>query len=81
MNPNQPTSRRRFLQASIALPAALSAVGGVRAAPAAPAAKADTATVLPRRKLGRNGPEVTMLNIGGMMAAHNPQYLDLAWKM
>ena len=33
------------------------------------------------RKLGDNGPMVTMLNIGGMMSAHNVQYLDLAWKM
>jgi predicted aldo/keto reductase-like oxidoreductase len=82
MNPNQPTSRRRFLQTSLAVPAALSVLGGT----AATSTAADTdfpllAGALPTRKLGRNGPEVTILNIGGMMSAHSPQYLDIAWKM
>ena len=40
MNPNQPTSRRQFLQTSIALPAALTAMGG--AATSAFAAEAET---------------------------------------
>jgi aryl-alcohol dehydrogenase-like predicted oxidoreductase len=76
-NPS-PTSRRTFLKSSVAIPAAMAAL------PAS--ARAETATreepaPLPMRKLGRNGPEVTMLNLGGMMAAHNPQYIDLAWKM
>jgi aryl-alcohol dehydrogenase-like predicted oxidoreductase len=34
---------------------------------------------LPTRKLGKSGVEVSMLNIGGMMNALNPQYLDIAW--
>ena len=33
------------------------------------------------RKLGRNGPPVTILSMGGMMSALSPQYLDVAWSM
>ncbi len=69
-------SRRSFLKSSVALPAAAAAIPGT-----AIAAKASQSKPLPMRKLGKNGPEVTMLNIGGMMSAHNPQYLDLAWNM
>lgn len=73
-----PTSRRNFLKSSVAIPAALTAI------PAAAHAKdksPDEPAALPMRKLGKNGPEVTILNLGGMMSAHNPQYIDLAWKM
>ena len=70
-------SRRNFLKSSVVLPAA---VAGLPAGAVA-AAKVDRSQPLPMRKLGKNGPEVTILNIGGMMSAHNPQYLDLAWNM
>jgi len=33
------------------------------------------------RKLGKNGPMVTMLSLGGMMSALSPEYLDVAWSM
>ena len=78
MNDKTRHSRRNFLKSSIALPTAMAAI------PASAAASGDRAeepAALPMRKLGRNGPEVTMLNIGGMMSAHNPQYLELAWQM
>ena len=39
------------------------------------------AEVLPRRQLGKSGPAVTMLNLGGMMTALSPDYLDIAWSM
>jgi aryl-alcohol dehydrogenase-like predicted oxidoreductase len=78
MKSNQPTSRRDFLKSAVVLPAAVAALPAT--AIAAPSAK-DASKALPMRRLGRNGPEVTMLNIGGMMSAHNPQYLDLAWNM
>ncbi|MEZ5278433.1 MAG: aldo/keto reductase [Opitutaceae bacterium] len=73
------TSRRDFLKSAVVLPAAVAALpatvsGAGGKAPDSPAA-------LPMRRLGAKGPEVTMLNIGGMMSAHNPQYLDLAWNM
>lgn len=79
-NPDQ--SRRDFLKTSIGLPAALavSATGaGIYGTHSLEASTAER--TLPRRKLGKNGPDVTILNIGGMMSAHNPQFLDIAWKL
>ncbi|MEX0320994.1 MAG: aldo/keto reductase [Puniceicoccaceae bacterium] len=75
-NPSN-SSRRNFLKTSIAAPVAIAgAATGANAAPD----KAEPDAVIPRRKLGRNGPEVTMVTIGGSMEAHSPQYLDLAWR-
>ncbi len=72
-------SRRNFLKSTLTLPVALAALPSLftQSASAAPAA----ADVLPRRQLGKNGPQVTMLNLGGMMAALSPDYLDIAWSM
>jgi hypothetical protein len=74
------TSRRNFLKSTLALPVALASAPSLLAqtasAPATPAGEP-----LPRRKLGRNGPEVTMLCMGGMMGALSPDYLDIAWSM
>ena len=39
------------------------------------------ASPLPTRKLGRNGPNVSMLIFGGDMSAYSPQYLDLGWSL
>ena len=64
-------SRRNFLKSTLTLPVALAAAPSLLAqnaatpAPAAPAASAP----LPRRQLGKNGPQVTMLCLGGMMPA------------
>ena len=67
------------------LPVTLAAGPGVMAAAANEAAAASAASAalatLPRRQLGKNGPKVTILNMGGMMAAMSPQYLDTAWSM
>ncbi len=73
------TSRRTFLKSGFTLPVALAAAPSLltQTADAAPAA----AEVLPRRQLGKNGPKVTMLNMGGMMPAMSPDYLDIAWSM
>ena len=79
MKNTKPTSRRDFLKSAVVLPAAVAALPATVVA--ADRTEAEPSTALPMRKLGRNGPEVTILNIGGMMSAHNPQYLDLAWNM
>ena len=73
------SSRRHFLKSAVALPVALAAAPSMltQTAAAAPAA----AAVLPRRQLGKSGPQVTMLSMGGMMAAMSPDYLDIAWSM
>jgi predicted aldo/keto reductase-like oxidoreductase len=94
MNANDHTeSRRNFLKTAIALPVTLAAAPAVLGqstpeavspvAPATPVTPAAPKTMpeLPRRQLGKNGPKVTMLNMGGMMSAMSAQYIDLAWSM
>ncbi len=36
---------------------------------------------VPGRKLGRNGPEVSMLIFGGDMPAYSPEFLDIGWSL
>ena len=79
------TSRRAFLKSTMTLPVAL-AVAPSLLAQSAFAADASTsepasADVLPKRQLGKNGPQVTMLSMGGMMAALSVDYIDIAWSM
>ena len=89
MNENHlPTSRRNFLKSTLTLPVALAAVPSLltqttvaAAAPAAAAPAPAAGEALPRRQLGKNGPSVTLLCLGGMMAALSPDYLDIAWSM
>ena len=77
------TSRRNFLRASLTLPVALAAAPSLltQSARADDAPAAAAADVLPRRQLGKNGPKVTMLGMGGMMGALSPDFLDIAWSM
>ncbi|MGA2179902.1 MAG: aldo/keto reductase [Verrucomicrobiota bacterium] len=79
---NNQSSRRHFLKTTLTLPVALAAAPAIMTqtvsagdTPAAPAAVAP----LPKRQLGKNGPQVTMLCMGGMPPALSPQYLDIAW--
>jgi len=76
------TSRRNFLKSSLTLPVALAAAPSLitQSAFAADVAPA-SGDALPRRQLGKNGPQVTMLCMGGMMPALSPDYLDIAWSM
>jgi predicted aldo/keto reductase-like oxidoreductase len=77
-------SRRNFLKSTLTLPVAMAAAPALLSSPAlaadAPAAPA-AGEPLPRRQLGKNGPQVTMLSLGGMMSALSPDYLDIAWSM
>lgn len=80
-NTPQP-SRRNFLKTALAVPVALTFGSGLQAqTPASEPTAPSSEGVLPKRKLGRNGPEVTMISLGGMMAALSPDYLDIAWSM
>ena len=84
------TSRRNFLKSTLTLPMAMAAAPALLAsaagaadapAPAAAPAAAAAATELPRRQLGKSGPAITMLTLGGMMPALSPDYLDIVWSM
>ena len=84
MNKHQlPTSRRTFLKSTLTLPVALAAAPSLltQSARAADAPAAAASEPLPRRQLGKDGPQVTMLSMGGMMAALSPDYIDIAWSM
>jgi hypothetical protein len=78
------TSRRHFLKTTLTLPVALAAAPAIMtksvSAGDAPASAA-TAAPLPKRQLGKNGPQATMLCLGGMEQALSPEYIDIAWSM
>ena len=77
---NFSSSRRSFLKTTMTLPVAIAAAPGLFT-PKAAAAEATGADALPRRQLGKAGPHVTMLCMGGMMTALSPDYIDIAWSM
>ena len=79
-NDSSRISRRNFLKTTIAAPVALAVAPGVRLHAASNAPTAAGAP-LPMRQLGKNGPHVTMVSLGGMMSAYSPEYLDIAWLM
>jgi hypothetical protein len=77
-------SRRNFLKSSLALPIAVATAPSLLTGTAFAEVQAGInaeADALPRRQLGKGGPQVTMLTLGGMMAAMSPDYLDIAWSM
>jgi hypothetical protein len=74
------TSRRNFLKTALAAPVALTLGSGLNARAASPT-PGESGRPLPMRKLGKNGPDVTLISLGGMMAALSPDYLDIAWSM
>jgi len=88
MKPHESSdSRRQFLKKSLMVPVTFGAAPGLAfaqaAAPAEEAAAAPAGGLppVPTRKLGRSGVQVSMINLGGAMGAHSPQYLNLAWSM
>ena len=64
----------------MAMPVALT-LGSSLQAQTTSAPAATGGVPLPMRKLGKNGPDVTLISLGGMMAALSPDYLDIAWSM
>jgi predicted aldo/keto reductase-like oxidoreductase len=80
MKENHFTSRRDFLKSAVTLPVALAATPPLLTQAVSAEPVADSGP-LPKRKLGKNGPPVTMLCMGGMMAALNVDYIDIAWSM
>src|ERR1022692_696513 len=77
------SSRRNFLKTALTVPAGLALAQNfsVSAAATEVAPSAAAAKELPMRALGKDGTKVTMLCLGGMMAALTPEYLDIAWSM
>src|SRR5208283_1451859 len=77
----QTLTRRNFLGSTMSLPIALAAAPSLLAQRAVAADAPLSAAPLPRRQLGKNGPQVTMLCMGGMEQALSPDYIDIAWSM
>ena len=81
------TSRRAFLKSTMTLPVAFAVAPSLLTQTAfaadapAPANAPAPSDALPKRQLGKNGPMVTMLSMGGMMAALSVDYIDIAWSM
>jgi len=83
MNSNKSTlSRRNFLRRAALAPVgvALAQNFSARAEESAKPSAAGSAPV-PTRKLGKNGPEVSMLIFGGDMPAYSPEHLDIGWSL
>ncbi|HEU5115566.1 MAG TPA: aldo/keto reductase, partial [Isosphaeraceae bacterium] len=81
MNPNNPISRRHALQGLGAAGVGALAAGSLNAAVPADEDKSK-APLLPTRKLGRNGPMVPMLALGGDMEAHSARSLvNMGWAL
>ena len=75
-------TRRGFLRSALLAPAGValtSTLGG--AAPVVAAEGAVDSTPVPTRKLGRSGPAVSMLILGGDVPAYSPEHLDIGWSL
>jgi predicted aldo/keto reductase-like oxidoreductase len=80
--PNSNLSRRNFLRNAMIAPAGLALVSSFSAkAEDAPKTSADAPPPVPTRKLGKNGPEVSMLIMGGDLPAYSPEHLDVGWSL
>lgn len=69
------------MKSTLSLPVALAAAPALVTQTASAADTLASSEPLPRRQLGKNGPQVTMLCMGGMMSAISPDYIDIAWSM
>jgi predicted aldo/keto reductase-like oxidoreductase len=75
-------SRRNFLRNAMIAPAGLALASSlsVKAEDAATTAAAGAPPV-PTRKLGKNGPDVSMLILGGDLPAYSVEHLDIGWSL
>ena len=78
---NNAFSRRNFLKTAVTAPLGVALSPAVLTETAAGASANGAAAPLPKRKLGKNGPEVSMLSFGGDMAAYSPEHLDIGWSL
>ena len=74
-------SRRGFLRKALAAPVGAALVPSLVAQSTGRAESTETpaSTPVPTRQLGRNGPRVSMLILGGDLAAYSVQHLDFGW--
>lgn len=83
-NQPSPLNRRTFLRRALAAPmgAALGSAVVAHADVSSPSpAPAAAAAPVPTRKLGRNGPEVSMLSLGGDLPAYSVEHLEVGWSL
>src|ERR1700683_982724 len=87
MNAKKSTlTRRNFLRSAMIAPVGVAltpalAANAVDAAPDAGKSSPAGSPPVPTRKLGRNGPEVSMLILGGDIPAYSPEHLDIGWSL
>src|ERR1039457_1134224 len=75
-------SRRNFLRNAMIAPAGLALTSSFSAkAEDAATTTAAASPPVPTRKLGKNGPEVSMLILGGDLPAYSVEHLDVGWSM
>jgi predicted aldo/keto reductase-like oxidoreductase len=85
MSTNDSFSRRRFLIGALAAPVTIalgqSSPEDVTKPDLPKIMPTPSSTPLPRRKLGKNGPEITMLCLGGQSEASCAEFYEKAWSM
>lgn len=83
--PKASLSRRNFLRRAMIAPVGVALVPAFSAKAEDAAKTSDNPPAgsppVPTRKLGRNGPEVSMLIFGGDMPAYSPEHLDIGWSL
>src|ERR1035438_2840361 len=75
-------TRRNFLRNAMIAPAGVALAPNFSAkAEDAAANSAAGSPPVPTRKLGKNGPEVSMLILGGDLPAYSVEHLDIGWSL
>ena len=78
---NSNLTRRNFLKTAVTAPLGAALAPTALAESAATSKPAEAAKPLPMRKLGRNGPDVSTLILGGDMPSYSAEFLDLGWSL